>query len=110
MAYFRIEFDCGCGTNEDYLEFNSKEEAYEYAYQQAIEDYESFEGLHGIRNMAQIAEEDFGIEDWYDNEDLNLADIDAIQTAYIEEREGVIHYCAEEVSEEEYREYMEEME
>lgn len=104
MAYFRIEFDCGCGTNEEYLEFSLQEEAYKYAYQMAIEDYESFEGLHGIRDIAQIAEEDFGIEDWYDNEDLNLGDIDAVQTAYIEERESVIHYYAEEISEEEWRE------
>ena len=104
MAYFRIEFDCGCGTNEEYLEFSSQEEAYKYAYQMAIEDYESFEGLHGIRDMAQIAEEDFGIEDGYDNEDLNLGDIDAVQTAYIEKRESAIHYYAEEISEEEWRE------
>lgn len=104
MAYFRIEFDCGCGANEEYLEFSSQAEAYEYAYQMAIEDYESFEGLHGIRDMAQIAEEDFGIEDWYDKDELNLGDIDAVQTAYIEERESVIHYYAEEISEEEWRE------
>ena len=108
MAYFRIEFDCGCGTNEDYLEFSSQEEAYEYAYQMAIEDYESFEGLHGIRDMAQIAEEDFGIEDWYVKDGLNLGDIDAVQTAYIEERESVIHYYAEEISEEEWKEYVNE--
>lgn len=108
MAYFKIKFDCGCGTNEEYLEFSSREEAYEYAYQMAIEDYESFEGLHGIRDMAQIAEEDFGIEDWYDKEGLNLSDIDAVQTAYIEEREGVIHYCAKEISEEEYKEALNE--
>jgi hypothetical protein len=108
MPYFKIEFDCGCGTNEEYLEFSSQEAADKYAYQQAIDDYESFEGLHGVRSMAEIAEDDFGIEDWYDNDALNLGDIDAVQTAYIEERESVIHYYAEEISEEEYKEALEE--
>ena len=62
MAYFRITYGCGCGENEEYMEFNSQQEADNAAYQLAIEDYESFEGLHGIRSMREIAEEDFDAE------------------------------------------------
>jgi hypothetical protein len=108
MAYFRINYGCGCGDNEEYLEFNSENEANDYAYQRAIEDYESFEGLHGIRSMSDIAEEDFGID--FSELDYNTGDYAAIEATYFDERESQISYSAEEISEEEYREYMEGME
>ena len=106
MVYFRITYGCGCGENEEYFEFNSQEEANEAAYQMAIEDYESYEGLHGIRSMAEIAEEDFGIE--LDELDYDTAMYIDIETTYIEERENQISYSAEEISEEEWREYVNE--
>jgi hypothetical protein len=102
MAYFRINYGCGCGDNEEYLEFNSQNEANEYAYQSALEDYESYEGLHGIRSMSEIAEEDFGVE--LDELDYNTAEYIDIETTYTEERESQISYSAEEISEEEWRE------
>ena len=108
MAYFRINYGCGCGDNEEYLEFNSQHEADEYAYQSALEDYESYEGLHGIRSMSEIAEEDFGVE--LDELDYNTAEYIDIETSYTEERESQISYSAEEISEEEYRECVEGME
>lgn len=104
MAYFRINYGCGCGDNEEYLEFNSQHEADEYAYQSALEDYESYEGLHGIRSMSEIAEEDFGVG--LDELDYNTAEYIDIETTYTEERESQISYSAEEISEE-YKEYME---
>ena len=105
MAYFKITYGCGCGDNEDYLEFQNDTEATEYAYQKAIEDYESFEGLHGIRSMRDIAEEDFGLD--LDELDYNTADWIDVETTYFDERESQLDYSAEEITEEEYKEYME---
>ena len=102
MAYFRINYGCGCGDNEEYMEFDSEEEANEAAYQLAIENYESYEGLHGIRGMAEIAEEDFEVE--LDNLEYNTAMYIDIETTYIEERESQIDYSAEEISKEEWEE------
>ena len=102
MAYFRITYGCGCGENEEYMEFSSQEEADNAAYQLAIEDYESFEGLHGIRSMREIAEEDFDVE--LDELDFDTAMYIDIETTYIEERENQISYGAEEISREEWEE------
>ena len=99
MAYFRITYGCGCGENEEYMEFNSQQEANEYAYQSALDDYESYEGLHGIRGMREIAEEDFDLD--FDELDYNTADWVDVETTYIEERENQISYSAEEISREE---------
>ena len=106
MAYFKITYGCGCGDNEEYMEFVSQQEADKAAYQLAIEDYESFEGLHGIRSMAEIAEEDFDL-DWEELE-YHPGDYAAVETVYFDERESQLSYSAEEISEEEYKEYMEE--
>ena len=105
MAFFKITYGCGCGENEEYMEFNSQQEADKAAYQLAIDDYESFEGLHGIRSMREIAEEDFEVD--LDELDFDTADWIDIETAYFDERESQISYSAEEISEEEYKEYME---
>lgn len=102
MAYFRITYGCGCGENEEYMEFNSQQEADEEAYQLAIDDYESFEGLHGIRSMKEIAEEDFDID--LDELDFDTAMYIDIETTYIEERESCLSYGAEEISREEWEE------
>ena len=102
MAYFRITYSCGCGENEEYYEFNSQAEADNAAYQLAVEDYESYEGLHGIRSMSEIAEEDFDVE--LDELDYDTAMYVDIETTYFEERESQLEYCAEEISEEEWKE------
>ena len=57
------------------------------AYQLAIEDYESYEGLHGLRTTDQIIEDG-------DAEDEEEAD-----AIYIEEREGWLEYYIEEFDE-----------
>ena len=98
MKYFKIGYGCGCGDNEDYITAKDQKEADETAWEYAISDYESFEGYHGIRDMSDIAEEDFGIS-------LNEADdatYNDIETAYLEERELQLDYWAEEVTEKEY--------
>lgn len=100
MKYYKIGYSCGCGENEDYITANDQREADEIAWENAIEEYESFEGLHGIRGMAEIAEEDFGIE--LDELDYNTGDYIDIETTYIDERESQLDYWAEEITEKEY--------
>jgi hypothetical protein len=55
--------------------------------------------------MSEIAEEDFDL-DW-EELDYNTGDYAAVEAAYFDERESQISYSAEEISEEEYREYWE---
>jgi hypothetical protein len=101
--YFKINYSCGCGDNEEYIIANSLDEAELAAYQAAIDEYDSYEGLHGVRSMQDIATEDFDIE-------LDEADemtYNDIEIAYIEEKEDTISYNAEEITEKEYKEYME---
>ena len=108
MAFYKINYGCGCGDNEEYLEFNSENEANDYAYEKAVEDYESYEGLYGIRSMSDIAEEDFGLD--FSELDYHIGDYAVVEAAYFDERESQLSYSAEEISEEEYKEYVEGME
>ena len=99
MKYFKIEYGCGCGDTEDYIIAVSEEDAIDAAYESAIQDYESFEGLHGIRGIEDIAVDDYDI----DEEDEIPAEIyDQIYADYLDERESQLHYCAEEITEKEY--------
>lgn len=96
--YFKIGYGCGCGDNEDYIIAAGGKEAIDIAYGAAIEDYESYEGLHGIRDMHDIAEDDYGIS----LDEADDATYDAIYQDYIDEREGQLDYWAEEITEKEY--------
>ena len=100
MKYFKIGYGCGCGDNEDYIIAKDQKEADCIAYESAVEDYEMFEGLHDIRGMAEIAEEDFELD--IDQLEYSTGDYIAIEEAYIEEREGQLDYWAEEITEKEY--------
>ena len=100
MKYFKIGYGCGCGDNEDYIVAKDQKEADEIAYESAVEEYESFEGLHGIRGMAEIAEEDFEIE--LDQLEYSTGDYIAIEEAYLDERESQLDYWADEITEKEY--------
>ena len=100
MKYFKITYSCGCGENEEYIEARDIVEASDTAYQEAIEEYTRYEGYHGVRSFADIAEEDFGVDlsEEIEDEEL-LAEIDE---AYAMEIEDTIYYNAIEVSYEEY--------
>jgi hypothetical protein len=100
MKYFKIGYGCGCGDNEDYITAKDQKEADSIAWEYAVEEYEMFEGLHGIRGMAEIAEEDFELE--LDELDYSTGDYIAIEEAYLEERESQLDYWAEEITEKEY--------
>ena len=96
--YYRIGYGCGCGDNEDYITAKDQKEADHIAQEHAIEDYEMFEGLHGIRGMDDIALDDYDME----LDQVDDATYDAIEQDYIDERESQIDYWAEEITEKEY--------
>ena len=98
MKYFKIGYGCGCGDNEDYIIAKDQKEADSTAWEYAIEDYEMFEGLHGIRGMHDIAIDDYDME----LDEADDATYDAIEQDYIDERESQIDYWAEEITEKEY--------
>lgn len=96
MLYY-VKYSCGCGDNEEIISANSKYLADYYAYQKAIEDYESYEGLHGIRSLSDIIEEDF------DNDELTEEDYEEAEEIYQEEKESTINYYAEEYNKEKHK-------
>lgn len=96
--YFKISYGCGCGDNEDYIIAKDQKEANSIACEQAIEEYEMFEGLHGIRSIDDIALDDYDIE----LDEADDATYDAIEQDYIDERDSQIYYWAEEITEKEY--------
>lgn len=65
-------------------EFATKEDAEQYSYEMACEEYDSYAGMHGLRSIADIMEED------------ELSELYA-EEAYNEEREGWLDYYVEEV-------------
>ena len=72
--------------------YKNKEDAEQDAYQYAIEEYESYAGLHGIRSLNDIAEE----------EDLDLddeRDLKEAEEIYNEDLESWIDFYVEEVKE-----------
>ena len=100
MKYFKITYSCGYGANEEYIEARDIVEASDIAYEEAIEEYTRYEGYHGIRSFADIAEEDFGVD--LSEEIENEALLVKIEEVYAMEIEDTIHYNAVEVSYEEY--------
>lgn len=94
MNWYRLYVSSvGGGTVcEGPLEFSSKDIAIQAAYDMAVEDYESFEGLHGIPDIGDIMK---------DKEGYNLsedASEDECWEAYYEQRESWLSYWAEEAS------------
>ena len=92
MNWYRLYVSSvGGGTVcEGPLEFSSKEIATQAAYDMAVEDYESFEGLHGIPDVGDIME---------DKEGYNLsedASEDECWEVYYEQRESWLNYWVEE--------------
>ncbi|MBX4152288.1 hypothetical protein [Paenibacillus lautus] len=63
----------------DTLEFNNYDEALQWAYDAACEEYEDYVGLYGLRTIEEIIEED-------------EVDEDEAKSIYIDEREGWLDY------------------
>ena len=72
-------------------EFENEEAAVKYAYEYAIEEYQSYEGYYGIVSYGDILDypEDYGLEDGFTEED--------VQEIYQEEIESWITYDVKEV-------------
>ena len=84
----------GGATLQEVSEFKSESAAYEYAYELACQEYESYEGLYGLADLDTIAEypEDYGL-------DKGEADEECLWEAYVEARYGWLNYWVEEVDE-----------
>jgi hypothetical protein len=86
---FYIEYGCGMGENSMIVSADNLDRASSFAYEKAIEEYETFEGLHGILDINDVCEEQ-GIDD---------IESDEAWEAYREEREYCLEYFAEEFDE-----------
>ena len=75
----------GGATYQGTLECNDALEAEQYAYECALEEYESYSGCHGLLTWDEIAEEN--------NLDIN-EDCVEIDTLYTEQVEDWIEYWA----------------
>lgn len=80
-------------------EFNNDEEAEKYAYQEAVEEYESYGGLHGLRDRTEVRadfiRDNYDIdEDDEDIDEFELSDEEEedVELLYTEEIEGWIEY------------------
>ena len=74
----------GGAKEYDIQEFATEEDAQQYAYEVACEIYESYEGLYGLRSIADIMAEESSSEE-------------EAEDAYNEEREGWMSYYVKEV-------------
>ena len=61
MKYFKVEYSCGCGPNEEYIIADFVEDAEKEAYQLAVDNYESYAGYHGIPSIEEVAEDMFEV-------------------------------------------------
>lgn len=85
MPRYKLTYGLGGGMNtiESHVEdFNTQEQADEQAYQLAVDDYESYAGMHGLMDYDEALAEAEGDED--DAQDI-----------YNESREGWLEYHAE---------------
>lgn len=89
MKYFG-RYSCTC-EHESVCLSGSKKAVESFLYENAIECYQSFEGLHGIRGCGEIAIEDFDIELDMANEEV----LELIEEVYNEEIESDIEYSFE---------------
>ena len=72
-------------------EFENEEAAVNYAYECALEEYQSYEGYHGIVSYGDILDnpEEYGLEEGFTEEDVD--------EIYQEEIESWITYYVKEV-------------
>jgi hypothetical protein len=71
--------------NEDIIEAVDQEAAENEAYELAIQDYEMYEGMHGIRGVQEIMEEE------------DITDENEAYEVYVEERDSWLSYEVEEI-------------
>ena len=74
--------------NYEVIEAYNQDDADKQAWEKACETYESYVGMHGLRELSEIMEEE------------EIEDEDEAMYIYNEEREGWLDYSAEPFSEE----------
>ena len=83
---FIIGYGLGGGfggqRNFKVIEANDEDEAFDYAYESASEEYESYSGMHGLRSVSQIMQED------------EIEDEEEALEVYDEEKENWLDYSA----------------
>ena len=113
MAYFKLTYGVSRDENVEYIEAKNYDEAIREAWLLACEDYDSYQGLHGIPSEVQIAAEMFGDKYGSDEEGdmedgstifeyMTDAEMQEVGCEYRETRESWISYDAVEVSQAEY--------
>ena len=89
MPFYKIYAGLGGGFGgADYIateEFDNEEDAEQYAFEQAVEEYQSYEGLRGLFNREEAIEE---------NPDLTEEDLDDLER---EDMESWIEYWVKEI-------------
>lgn len=92
LVEYKVSYGLGGGfggaTNEVILEFRSEKDAMESARELAIEEYQSYEGLHGIMGWDECRQE-------YIDEYGEEPDDEIIQDMYNEELETWLAYEVE---------------
>jgi len=76
----------GAKEHDEIMEFDNEEEAELFAYQEASEEYEGFNGLYGLRTVEEIMNED-GVNE------------EEAEETYNEEKEDWLDFWVEEVEE-----------
>ncbi|QWU14275.1 hypothetical protein SAMN04487895_101572 [Paenibacillus sophorae] len=74
------------GSTED---FDSQDEAMDYAYERAVEEYEKCAGLYGLRTYKEVIEELKNLDEELDEDD--------VEQAYNQEMERWLSYKVEKI-------------
>ena len=78
----------GGARNFEVIQVDTQEQAEEWAFDSACEEYENYAGMYGLRDLSQIMEED------------EIEDEDEAQQVFEEERESWLDYSAKPYSKE----------
>ena len=85
------------GAEFQYIkEFASLEDAEEAAYSAALDIYDSYKGMHDLRTVSEIIEEDLQGKEYADLLEEELLAV--AEEIYSEERESWLDYYVEEVT------------
>ena len=100
MKKYRIYAGLGGGFGgakfEGIYEYRNQREAEWAAYEMAVEEYESYGGMHGLLDYDGVRE-DLEESGFFDTIDENEID-DMVENAYMEHMESWLDYRAEEVT------------
>jgi hypothetical protein len=81
------------------FEFEDKKEAEEEAYNLAVEEYQSYEGYHGLPSYSDIMDDFMEEEGMIDEGELSESDREDIDETYTEEVESWIAYFVTSIEE-----------